>query len=249
MNNLFSNGFLSIHSDDRPDKNKSSNRIRFENLNLIYSNVSAIGLSSYTLFNSTTNINDNNNTLGVSDGVTSYPVTLANKNYDLTTFIADLETELNAQAFAGFSVVLDPDNNSINISNAVAFQFFRIENLGRDLAGVAGMPYEILSNSHIGVPDLTYSKYIDVVSYDLNRDNTQQDKGNSGFNAATMGRIYIKEHTEPSNICYEYKNIKWCRLRRGVDIGSVEISLIDEYGKPYNDDLNSLKYSLLFMTI
>lgn len=245
-----SNGHISFNSQDRLQVYKPNN-IRYENFSINIRAVQGLAVTSYYLCHSTPNINIHNNIIGVDDGILSYSVTLTEGFYDATTFAAEAQTQLNAQAFAGFTVAADP-SGTLTVSNSTPFRFEKVEqfNTVNDPANMAGWPYsDTLQTLYTGVPCLVYSEYMDVVSDDLNKYNNLSDATTNKRTSNILCRIYIDDPAPSKVFTKDLRNPKWLQMNKDLQIDAITIKLVDVKGNDYYDPKNNLKYNLLLSTI
>jgi hypothetical protein len=249
------NGYLSFNTNN-VETGSRRNNATYSRFNLQTRNTKAWGIDKMCFTSRTPNINRYNNQLVVNDGITSYPITVPEGQYDGAGLATALETVLTTDlpALGTWAVVFTaPNKFEIDNGGTTPFNFVETSEVSKNLASVMGWTVAFandpLSDNFTGYGDLRYSKYVDFVSSDMNHMNPKDDYSTNNSTTNILGRIYIETSEQGVNTCYENTNIKMMKTGPYFDTGNIQIECRDEFGNTYYDPENVLEYSLLFITI
>ena len=219
------------------------------------------------------NVTSRNNKITFKHAGNTYNTTLDIGYYNITNFITEILTKLNAQ-LAGWTVIDtgDKDGHRIRISFPTPFT---VMTSGQDRSPWEMSGFKITGNEsqdtytvHTGYAKLWYTRYIDCCSSALNRYQNIPDESSNYPVSNVLVRIYgddgtssnaIREDitsplTQPHAVQFTSDYPKWVHFAPPKSDqalgGLIDLRLIDEYGKvvEMDDAENYPDYSLIFLT-
>lgn len=244
------NGYFSIDSKDRTEENSSAVRSSYPLLNVDFRDIHGIAVDKYDITLTIPTINTANDNFAVSDGVTSYPLSIPIEYYNLADLIVALETALNTSPIAPFNVTLL--NDVITVQN-IGTPFYFVKVGKSDVAGMLNIAYNnTLLNEQLGYPStLSYTPYVDIISDNLHAYQSLKDGDSNNVTSNILTRVYItNDSTGSVRITNENTNLKWIDVTQASSTSPLSIRLVDCNGDdlpvdPVND---ATKYSLLMIT-
>lgn len=241
------NGYLSINSKDKV--NNSITDARYPSLNVDFRNTRAIAVDSYSFTLNSPNVNARNQEFAVSDGATSYPVTVEEDFYTLPALITAIQDALNLSPIGPFTVT--ESGGEVVIQNvSTPFYFVKVNEFNAiDLLGVTYN--NILSNEQLGYPgNLQYTDYVDLVSDSLHSWQTIADGTTNNKTGSILQRVYLPPFAPSVTVTGTNQNLKWIDVTNATSTSPINIRLIDCFGEELYVDpnLDVTKYSMLLLT-
>jgi len=259
MNNI--SGLLYLSSDDKQTyEDVRSIKYNLPNVDPF----TTVSMTSWDFIYGINNINVNNNLAVFETATQSYPVTLVNGNYDYTTFMAQILTQLNTLGLGTFTMTYV--NNLYTLNSPVPIVFIINPITGsKDWADMANFPKDNLLRSVTisGVPDLAYTNCVYICCDELNRRQNIKDATSNQRLNNIMGVVYINNNSYmdpatvlnqvvyPKHITERPFSTKWINLELGYRVNSMTIQLFDESGMMLpleSANCGSVKYTLEIMT-
>lgn len=223
------------------------------------------------------NINPRNNKISFydkGDGIL-YEATFPTGYYNLENFATAFETALNSSGFpTAFTVTINPltTGRTLTISNASNFRPISsgLDRSPWEMAGVCLDAQE--SNLFTGIPELYYTRYVDIISDQMNRSQYITDESSNYPTSNVLVRVFgddgssgddiIPESewgtggviTRPHKVVFSTdfpKWVSWSQPHANQALGgTIDIRLVDEYGKELYvpDPLCYPNISLIFLT-
>lgn len=239
-------GFISIDSRDRqPIEPVYKFRITKGETNATFnmSEVARIACETVSFFWTVPNINPRNNKIIWEQGGNEYTAEIPEGWYNHLTLGPAIQTAMNAQVAGSVVTVNGVEKGfSMSYTNAAPV-IFKETGLNRDIIDITGWKRNISGVGFFGiVPDIYYTRYIDIISPTINTYQRLRDEDSNGKNTDLVVRIYTddnerisqKKTYEPTNVFFVNMNPKWMVYVKSRELGEIEFRLLDEYGDfPY----------------
>jgi hypothetical protein len=256
MSSPLANGYVSFNTTDLPP-DAPRNNTTYLPFNLFCRNIAGWAVDRVSFLNRTPNINRHNNVIAINDGTTTYEATVAEGFYDGGALATALAAALNAQLppLGTWAVVHTDNKFDIDNGGTTPFNFVQVSiaQTGESLASVCGWKVgninDPLSTNFSGYGDLRYSKYVDIVSQDLNQFNPKDDYATNNATTNILTRVFINDWQGGVEAVQENTNLKMLKTSKYFDTGSIKIECRDEFGNLYYDPENVLEYTLLMITV
>jgi hypothetical protein len=242
-------GDLFIGTSDKDAYTTNPAQLLINGKSLITRKIRRLGVSSLSYNLRIPNVNQRNNTVTIFSQVTAsfHSINLTEGYYTtVTAFITEFINKLNLLSFASgitFSAVVNPVDNQVYTINSVGGNFYFDPNSSMAKYGLFLVNLNTstipMAFKVIGPIQLTYTRYIDVVSNEL----CQYNKNPSGsteplFKANNLVRIFLFDGLTPTSFnpgvpasdFYIFRNIKWFNYNRTQSIGTIDLGFYDEFG-------------------
>lgn len=240
---------LYISSEDKTD-GTYANALYQNNSKLIKRQTSQIGLKRYNIFYCIPNINLSNNsvTVVIDGGVgpdTTHTTSIVLKNYETIVELYD-EIKGKLSTISGETFNYSVQDCVVTLTCSKSFRFADCPFINNG-SSVHGLFYTGSSNvdSLKAVPELIYTRYIDVLITDIK----DAEIGQSTFTEIKrfskidhLSRIFLKSNTIPQYIDQEFDNIDYFPYRHR-SLTTFQITLYDEYQNVIYSQLQSLDNS------
>lgn len=208
-------------------------------------------VKSYVISYDIDNINSINSSIIIDDGSQSFPVVITAGKYTYDQLATSLQASLNATTAGTFTVTFV--DGKYNIVSSVPVSYKNITD-DKSIWDMINITKDVLLSVNQGqVPNINYTNYLHINSFELTRFKQVLDTGNSNnsnilcsVRAVESGLIDDKEVDAPSSIKgrvisdapHNYKTIK---INPRQTITQVDIQLTDDFG---NDISEYVQYSL-----
>jgi hypothetical protein len=227
------------------------------------------------------NVNPRNNKISWTDGSgtgTIYESTIPTGYYNLENFAPALETALNNGGFPStFTVTIDALITGRTLTISCTGNFVpKSSGLDRSPWEMAGIclpqPSPNQVNTYTGIPELYYTRYVDIISDQMNRSQYITDESSNYPTSNVLVRVFgddgssgddiIPESewgtggviTRPHKVVFSTdfpKWVSWSQPHANQALGAtIDIRLVDEYGKELYvpDPFCYPNISLIFLT-
>lgn len=244
MDNI--HGYLYLDSDDRD--NKPSNDVTDVTfpVNFRGNAVQKLALSSYDFSIALDNMNELTQTAYIDDGVTTYPVLVPTRTYDIFQLRDEILPLLDALGLGAWSITYSEGKVNIIAPVPVTFITNPVRPNGRDWADMWGLQKDTpLTQFHNGgVMDITYTNKLYITSQDVHRFKTAADESSSRRITDCLGVVYVNPNTQlgletvplspegvyPHRVTREINVPKFITHRKESDLGVIRIILLDDRG-------------------
>jgi hypothetical protein len=192
---------------------------------------------------STPNINIRNNVIKWTEGINTRTAIVPEGFYNISDFKTALEIAMNA--VSSYTITLTANTivkgYSIDLSATGSLTFIDT-GLRRDIVTMLGWIRNEQSALFLGkIPELYYTRYVDVCSNTLNQYQYLRDEDSNGKTTDIITRVYsgfenvvnditYSPYFKPSLITYQNNQFKWMMYVRSRVLGSIDIKLYDEHG-------------------
>lgn len=192
---------------------------------------------------STPNVNIKNNVIKWTEGINTRTAIVPEGFYNLSDFRTALEIAMNVASSYIITLTLNSVRKGYSIDlSATGSLTFIDTGLRRDVVTMLGWTRYEQSNAFRGkIPELYYTRYVDVCSNTLNQYQYLRDEDSNGKTTDIITRVYSgfenvvndiadSPYFKPSLITYQNNQFKWMIYVRSRVLGSIDIKLYDEHG-------------------
>jgi hypothetical protein len=205
--------------------------------------VNRIAVSTVYFQWTTPNINIKNNVIKWTEGINTRTAIVPEGFYNLSDFRTALEIAMNVVSSYIITLTLNSVRKGYSIDlSATGNLIFIDTGLRRDIVNMLGWTRYEQSALFLGkIPQLYYTRYIDICSNTLNQYQYLRDEDSNGKTTDMVTRVYSgfgnvdndissSPYFKPSLITYQNNQFKWMQYVRSRVLGTIDIKLVDEFG-------------------
>lgn len=258
---------LAIDSTDRQDGDSLNNFIVQPGKILTPGYFTRIALTTFQMEWAIPNVNQQNNTLLVTDGVTTVELTITEGFYTISELGTALQTALNTWGLGGtFTVTVAPKTQYYVVTNdTIPFAFQLTDPFlqwgEKSLLPMMGLQLNTsLSLTQNGTyNNLMYTTYFDIRSTKLTAFQKVKDSSSDLKSTDLIIRIFIDFGqgtqrtdttmwwTRPGSIAFDVTNPKWIRyVHTGQFLSDLDFQVLDDFANPLYFPEGHPGYNMIF---